>query len=199
MQTDSGLTPNLLAYLYALEVQYLIENHQVDGLMDIQQVYDIPGEAASSIVESLCSRYISQLLNLALRTARRYEEADCVKWVKEILKYAIYVTQPVDADGNLFNEDDKKRLIDFYLSDLEAVSTLSKSAATTSEESKDGDNYDDTADFSNKEVIAQRLQALISITDRYEAPQQGIAGLVSHVKTLDEVGFNPEKKSWAWN
>ena len=85
--------------MYALEVQYLIENGLENDLLEVQEAYDIPVDRAEEIIEMSCKRYISQLLNLALRGAKKYDEQDAVKWLKQIVKYAVFVNGQVEADG----------------------------------------------------------------------------------------------------
>ena len=82
-----------MTYLYALEVQDLIERGEETLLQDVREAYDIPEEIAAQIVELSCKRYISQLLNLALRAAKRYKEEEAVEWTKQIAKYAEFVAE----------------------------------------------------------------------------------------------------------
>ena len=83
----------MVTYLYALEVQSLIESGQEALLGDVREAYDIPEQIASEIVELSCKRYISQLLNLALRAAKRYKEEEAVEWTRQIAKYAVFVDE----------------------------------------------------------------------------------------------------------
>lgn len=120
MQKDTGFNEKLITYLYALEVQYLIENELVNELNDVQQAYEIPEERATEIIEASCRRYVDQLINLGLRSSRKYDDRNTIQWIKKIIKYAIFISAPVEADGNLFNEEDKKQLISVYQTEVEA-------------------------------------------------------------------------------
>ena len=62
----------------------MIESGQEALLGDVREAYDIPEQIASEIVELSCKRYISQLLNLALRAAKRYKEEEAVEWTLQI-------------------------------------------------------------------------------------------------------------------
>ena len=41
---------------------------------------------------------------MALRAAKKYDERETVTWVRQISKYAVFISSVVDADGNLFKE-----------------------------------------------------------------------------------------------
>ena len=181
MQKDTGFNAELVTYLYAIEVQYLIENGAESNLPDIQEVYDIPDDKAAQIIELSCKRYISQLLNFALRSAKRYEELDSIKWMDEISKYAIFVSDKVDADGTLFNEEHKSRLIEFYEASL-------KDRAIASNVPYDPE-------------LAEKLRDMINVTDNYIPPVGGIEGLLGNVNTMKELSSgvkNGKNEKWAW-
>lgn len=149
-----------------------------DEVKDLQEVYEIPETFAVEIVEAVCARYIDQLLNLALRAARKYDEVTCVRWTKEVMKYAAYVSHAVNADGNIFTDDDKRRLISFYVSEADGDGELEEAA---------------------RDEITTRLHDLIHLTKSYVAPLQGIEGLVGNVKALEDLEQDPtNKKNWAW-
>lgn len=179
LQKDAGFNDKLVTYLYALEVQYLVENGLEAELQEVQEAYNIPVERAEEIVEASCKRYISQLLNLALRAAKKYDEQDALKWLREIIKYAVFVTGPIDADGNLFSEKDKIRLISFYQAEL--------------------------AEYNESDIdMVAKLKEIINLTDDFVPPVQGIEGLLGNVKSLAQIGRegdqtkDGEKKPWAW-
>lgn len=54
--------------------------------------------------QASCKRFVSQLLNLALRAAKKYDERETVTWMNQIAKYTVFISSAVDADGNLFKE-----------------------------------------------------------------------------------------------
>ena len=175
LQKDVGFNDKLVTYMYALEVQYLIENGLEDQLRDIQEAYDIPDEQAVGIIESCSKRYINQLLNLALRAAKRYDEKEAVSLAREIVKYARFVEGAVEADGNIYSEADKLRLIEFYHGDADA-----------------GDD---------REENAKKLTSLIFLTEAYVAPLSGIDGLLGKVQNLNDLMLadpSANKKRWAW-
>lgn len=181
LQKDVGFNDKLVAYLYALEVQYLIENGMEDQLKDIQEAYDIPDESAEKIVEACSKRYINQILNLALRAAKKYDEKGTMVWVKELVKYAVFVEGTVDADGNIFSEKDKLRLIGFY-------------------ESSDESEGITTAGI-EKDEMAEKLKNMINVTEDYVAPLSGIEGLLGNVQNLNDLMIadpSANKKRWAW-
>jgi hypothetical protein len=172
MQKDTGFNERLVAYLYSLEVQYLIDNDMAEELQEIQQAYEIPEERAADIIEVSCVRYLSQILNFALRAAKKYNEVEAVKWGQQILKYAAYVSGKVDADGNMFTDSDKDRLVSFMSDELRT---------SGSEEEK---------------MAVLRLKELINITDAFVPPLKGIDGLEG--KIGESVGFDDGKKKWSW-
>jgi hypothetical protein len=193
MKRDTELAERVLSFFYALEVQYLIENRMMDELQDVQEAYDIPEEKAIEILEAVCGRYIDQLLNLALRSAKNYEEKECVKWTKEIMKYIPFISTSVAADGNNFSEEDKNRLISFYLTEIEATATLE------GEEAEVKEGLLPSTDLS-KDEVATRLRELIALSTTYQGPGLGIDGLLGDVKNLEDLGRETvsNKKSWAW-
>lgn len=187
MREDLKFVSELLSYLFALEVKFMIENDQ-DDFADLQEAYELPEERAMEIVEESCKRYISQQLNLALRSAKRYEEVDCIKWTADIMKYANYVTGSIDADGSLFTDDDKRRLISFFVAELES-----------SQETVEGLPEGETA----ATYAAEKLREMIHLTPKYKAPVDGIQGILGNTKSMKELLRSNEstaqkKKQWAW-
>jgi len=182
MQKDTGFNERLVTYLYALEVQALVEQGAEGQLQDVQEAYDIPEERAAEIVEASCKRYISQLLNLALRAARKYDERQTVEWTRQIVKYVDFVTGTVDADGNLFDEEDKKRMISFYEGAL-------RDAAK-------GQGQEAEADTE----VCDKLRDLVRLTEDFVAPVDGIDGLLGKVSGMQALGGDPadDRKKWAW-
>jgi hypothetical protein len=178
MQKDTGFNERLITYLYALEVQYLVENGEETELQNVQEAYDIPDERAEAIVEASCKRYVSQLLNLALRAARKYNEPESVRYTKQVAKYAKFVSGQVDADGTMFSEDDKKRMISFFESAMR---------------DEDPDHVDE------EYQVAEKLRSMINLTEEFVAPLQGIDGLLGKVKGMDAMdGDESGEKKWAW-
>ena len=189
IKKDISFNERLITLLYALEVQYLVENNSEDEFSEIQEAYDIPDNRAAEIVDETCKKYISQLLNLALRSAKRYEETECIRWTKEILKYAKFISGKVDADGNLFTESDKKRLISFYQAELEEKAN-SKSDADS-----------DASEIGADELA--KLKDMIRLTEDFVPPVQGIEGLLGNVASLSSLTQESEKstggkKKWSW-
>lgn len=175
----------MLTYMFALEVQLLVNQGQEEQFRDLQQAYDLPEQRAAEIIEATCKRYVSQLLNLALRAAKKYDERDAILWTKRLLKYAVFITGAVEADGNLFREADKLRLVEFYQAELES--------AEDSEILALAEQHGD---------LAQRLRELIQLSPDFVAPLQGIEGLLGNVKTLaqleKDMNADTGKKAWAW-
>lgn len=178
MQKDTGFNERLVTYLYALEVQSMIERGEEENLKDAQEAYDIPEDRASQIVEVSCKRYISQLLNLALRAARKYDERESVSWARQIAKFAFFVSDKVDADGNLFVEEDKNRLISFYEASLREETGAQQAGE-----------------------VCDKLRTMINLTDDFVAPIDGIDGLLGKVGGMQVVGGGDpgdDRKKWAW-
>jgi hypothetical protein len=157
MQKDTGFSEKLVTYLYALEVQLLVESGLEGELNDVQEAYDIPDDKAAIIVEATCSRYVSQMLNFALRGAKRYNEKETILWVKKIMKYAVFISSPVDADGDMFKEEDKKRMIQLYQTEVE-----------TGEDAELLELVEMYGDMTDK------FRELIHLTTDYVSPTNGI-------------------------
>lgn len=176
MQKETGFNERLVTYLYALEVQYLVENGMESDLKEVQEAYDIPEEKATEIIEVCCKRYVDQLLNLALRAAKKYDERETLSWVTEIMKYSPFISDSVNADGNIYSEKDKERMISFYENDI-----------------KEGEKRD-----------GSRLRELVCLSEDYIPPLEGIDGLLGKVKGLSDLEAqirkdqDEGKKTWAW-
>jgi hypothetical protein len=154
----------------------MVENDLINQLVEAQEAYSIPPDRAQEIVEACCKKYISQVLNLALRDARKYNEKGVIQWTALISKYMQFVSGSVDADGNKFTEGDKERLILFYEGYL-----------------KEEDRSDEI------EETSSRLKSLINLTDKYVPPLQGIDGLIGKVSGMQSLsGDNDNRKKWAW-
>jgi hypothetical protein len=184
IQADTGCTPQVVAFMYALEIQDMIERGDTDGLADAQEGYGIPEERASDMVEVTCRRYVSQILNFALRAARKYNEQECVMQTQRVLDFAQFIDiaegGAVDADGNMFSEDDKERLIAFH-----EGGRRSNAAAAASEEA--GGGLAEATASSGKED-AELLRALINLTEEYKPAEGGIDGLLGVIKDFKGVG-----------
>lgn len=87
MRTDTGFNGKLVAYLYALEVQYMVDNDLERKFAEAQETYGIPPETVQQVVEACCKRFSTQVLNLALREVRKYNEKRCFEWVQLVAKY----------------------------------------------------------------------------------------------------------------
>lgn len=159
---DIGFNDRLVTYLYALEAQDLIEMGQEDELQDVQEAYGIPDEEAPGIIEGAARRYLSQLFNFALRSAKRYDEKESVKWLREILKYTQFITVPIDCDANLFLPKDKDRLLGYLANNLESLQQ-------------------------SDETSLEKLNEIIKLSDDYVSPLSGIEGLMGGIKNLNEL------------
>ena len=160
MRKDIGLNPNVISFMYTLEVQAAIEDGYESEIQDLQESYGIPEETAAYIVDVASKRYISQLLSIGLSYAKKYEEAQSNSITENIVKFMYFFDGPLDADGNLFDEDDKERLIAFYR-----------------------DNADSQRNDDQKREDCIRLKELINLSDDFIAPIEGIAGLKGETKT----------------
>jgi hypothetical protein len=94
----------------------------------------------------------------------------------------------VDADGNVFSEKDKTRLLSFFLSEFSP--------------SDGAESYEEKAE--DVAAVAAKLREMINLTESYQAPLQGIEGLLGNVKSLSQLGKDGdkskpgEKRPWAW-
>ena len=181
-----GFSDALVSYLYALELQLAIETGATEELADLQSAYNIPELRAGEILEATCKRHISQMLNLALRAAKKYDERDALSWLKRILLYVPYVSSAVEADGNLFSEADKDRLITFYQAEIET-----------------GDDAE-LVDLAGKIEgdVQDRLRGLINLSSDFVPPAQGMEGLLGQGQTLAQLeadlNVDQGRKAWAW-
>lgn len=197
IRKDVGFSDKLITYMYALEVQDLVDQGREEELQDVMEAYDIPEDRAADIVEACCKRYISQLLNLGLRAAKKYDEKEALQWMREIAKYSQFVTGTVDADGTLFDEEDKKRMISFYQTELESTQSSSEDAEKETSENELALREDENR-------IAEecdRLRDMINLTESFVPPTLGIAGLLGNAIGLNEMSMDSGKgkKQWAWN
>ena len=184
MKKDTGFNDKLLTYLYALEVQAMIENDELDELKDIQEAYDIPDDKAEMIVEACSKRFVNQLLNLALRAAKKYDEKETMRYAKSIAKYAVFINGIVEADANIYSESDKARLINFF---------------ANSEDPEMLERYPTDSDA--RAEMTEKLTSIIHLTEEYVAPLQGIEGLLGNSQNLNDLMIadpKANKKRWAW-
>lgn len=176
MRKDTGFNDKLVAYLYALEVQYIVDNDLESELAEAQETYDIPPDRAEAVIEACCKKYVSQVLNLAFRDAKKYNEKSAVAWTSQIVKYMRFISGAVDADGNKFSAEDKARLVEFYESYMQ----------------------DEGADAEQIAETCGRLKSVINLTESYIPPLQGIDGLVGPVSGMTRFSDGNDKKAWAW-
>jgi hypothetical protein len=178
IQKDVGLNERFVTYLYALEVQQLVNSGQEEELQEVQEGYSIPEERAQLIIEAACRRYLDQLMNLAFRAAKKFDEKDANRWLLEIVKYSQYVSGIIDCDGSIFSAKDKERLISY----LEAME-LDKDLAE------------------GEESIVDRMQRMINLTEAYVPPLSGIQGLIDGTINLNQLMVadpSENRKRWAW-
>lgn len=167
-----------MTYLYALEVQKLVNSGQEDELQEIQETYCIPEEKAQGIIEAACKRYLDQLFNLALRATKKFDEKDANRWLTEIVKYARYVSGTIDCDGSIFTEKDKERLL-LYLESMALDVNLAE----------------------GEESIVDRMRRMMNLTEAYVPPLSGIQALIDGTIDLNKVMIadpSENRKRWAW-
>jgi len=185
VQKDTGFNEKVVTLMYALEVQFAIENDLTDELAEIQEGYGIPSERAAAIVEATAERFVSQLLNLALRAAKKYDERECVKWTNKVSTYASFITGTVLADGNLFSEDDKARLLSFFEGSLKLSA------------SEGGAGQGGVSSAEQATEATERLRHLIVLSEDFVPPIEGIDGLLGSVKGVAGQ-TEADRKPWAW-
>jgi hypothetical protein len=92
------------------------------------------------------------------------------------MKYSPFISDSVNADGNIYSEKDKERMISFYENDI-----------------KEGEKRD-----------VSRLRELVCLSEDYIPPLEGIDGLLGKVKGLSDLEAqirkdqDEGKKTWAW-
>lgn len=180
---DLGFKPRLLSSLYALEVQQIIsvqDESDVDGsglaaeLKDALSYYDLAEEVAADIVPLTCTRFLQQEVQLLLRAAKSFNEAETIMRARKVLHFAQFVDPEtrISADLTSFSELDKSRVSDFYLASV-------------------GDS-----DLEAAGVSAERLRKLINLTEDYEPPENGMDGLLGNADLLsDAKGDNNAMKA----
>ena len=127
---------------------------------------------------------MSQILNFALRAARKYNEQEAVMQVKKVLDFAQFIDvsdSPVDADGNMFSEDDKDRLIAFHEGSKRTVGGVVASAGGN-------EGLAETDSGTSTKEDAEMLRALINLTEDYKPAEGGIDGLLGLIKDFKGVG-----------
>ena len=167
---------NLISFLFAVEVRELVESGDHGSLLDIQESYAIPGTEAEALIQGVCKKYASQVLNIALRGAKRYDGPECLDYTDRYIRFSEFVDGIVDADGNVFNEKDKDQLISFYISKKEELT-----------------GGDSTSDYKD---IVSKLRESINLNKEFVPPLEGIDGLVGKV-TLPNAEED-ENYQWAW-
>jgi hypothetical protein len=163
----------MVGSLFALEIQHIIENEHSEEFTEVQEGYRVDSETASTIVELVCKRYVSQLLSVALGFARRLREEDVVKWTDLIVKYAKYFDGQVPADGTLFNQDDKQRLISYY---LDAMEQRFEAAAEEAEASGqfDEDQFSFEALNEMQRSLSAKLHEMIHLDPTFVPSEYGM-------------------------
>lgn len=190
---DAGFTPELLTFMYALEVQGLLESGEGEEVLaEIKElsadVYDIPEERAEEIIQSSTARFLDQVLNLALSEAKNYKEQAAMAHIKQMIKNAAFVAGAITCDGNMFAEEDKERLISFYLTELDS--------------GEDQELVELTQRYGNME---KKFREMIQLSSEYEGPEYGLDGLMGQVGDLQALQreklakMAAGEKEWTWN
>lgn len=216
-----GFNSIMLSVLFALEVQALVEQGRETEIGDLQQVYGLSETQAVSLVEVATKRYLSQVITLALRAAKRYDEGDAVRWVNTVAKYAVFMpeTAKIAADANLYRAEDIDRLVTFFLTDLEskvdaARTRLNDLRSHPTSVQTVGENDDDTKSSSpdddsaevraaeeelallqavDAQAVAERIKSLVFLTRDYVPPGRGTEGLMG--KAADLKAHEEERKN----
>lgn len=170
---DLGFKPRLMSSLYALEVQQLInvqDESDVDGsglaaeLKDALSYYELSEEVAAEIIPLTCTRFLQQEVQLLLRAAKSFNEGETVMRARNVLRFAQFVDPEtrIAADLSSFSEVDKSRIADFYLASME------------------------DSDLEAAGANVERLRKLITLTEDYEPPENGMDGLLGQADLLSE-------------
>jgi hypothetical protein len=167
---EVGLGERILGLLYALEVQYAVEENLMDELGELQMTYEIPEQSAVLIIESTCKKYLEQIVTLALRASRRYEEREAVAYMEIILKYVRFLPEEMKilADPRIFQIEDIERLIGFYFAEKE----FQRSTNNVDTSSTSGGEDD------SQDRLVNRVRTLIQLSNDYIPPELGIEGLL---------------------
>lgn len=233
-QKDIGFNVNFISYLYALEVANIINSgylyirndcrsltslmthclctgEDTDLLQEAQEAYGIPEEQAKQIIEAAAKRYVSQLLNLALRAAKKYDEIDSLKWMNQIIKYSQFISDKVDCDGSLFSEKDKDRLLNYYMNSVNTATVKPSSADIIIDSTTDESVVEEPSESTDLSVLnekqvelndsMERLRRLIHLSNDYVAPLSGIEGLLGGLTNVNDLMIadpSENRKRWAW-
>lgn len=184
---DLHFTPSMVGSLFALEIQYMVEHDLAEEFVDAQEIYRIDPETASGIVELVCKRYVSQIVAVALRFARQCKEEETVKWTEPIIKFGKYFSGSISADAALYKEDDKQRLINYYLHNLErkfyAEAEAAEVAGTYDEEQFSPEVL---ADMMSS--VSGKLNEAIYLDPKFVPSEYGVSGLLGDgTPTLSEM------------
>ncbi len=166
-----SFTAETVASLFALEVEYLVETEQSEELVEAQESYRIDPESASQIVELVCKQHVTRIVNNALRFARGYNEEEAVRVAKQLIKFGKYFSGKVKANGLVYSNDDKQRLITYYVrhleSQFEADADAAEAAGINSEE-----NFSDEALADIISNASSKLREMIYLDPRYIASDE---------------------------
>ena len=167
--------------MYALEIQSLIESNSETDILELQEDYNITSDNAQTIIETCCRKYLNQIFNFLLKETKKYNEKEVLIWLKEIFKYIKFVSKPIDCDGNVFTNDDKLRLLNYF--------DNNRSYFTENNNENENEDY------------LQKLDYIINLTQSYQPAVGGIAGLMNELpdmKVIAEEDTAANKKRWAW-
>jgi hypothetical protein len=217
---EVGFTPSFLSLLFALEVQYAIDQKQENELSELHEIYEIDANSAEAIVEASVTRYLAQVIALALTAAKRYNEPVAVQHMVDILRYLPFISDSaqVAADGNMFSQEDVERLIAFYLveidsqlsavqeerDDLRQLQDEQQQELSTESQEKLQAAEERLATLSSidRHAISEKLTHLIRLDRSFVPPQQGIGGLMGELRKEtdgDEIELSQARKKWSWD
>jgi hypothetical protein len=120
-----------------------------------------------------------------LRAAKKYDERESVRWTNKVSTYASFISGTVLADGNLFSEDDKARLLSFFEGSLKLSS------------SEGGAGQGGVSSSEQATEATERLRQLIVLSEDFVPPIEGIDGLLGSVKGVAGQ-TESDRKPWAW-
>jgi len=158
-RNDFQFDEELIGTMFVYEIDYLLSKQLINSeLQEIVEYYELPSDIAQEIIELSCSKYITQLGNMALIKAGRYDEKGCIDIMKQMLIYLPYLSSnaTISLDGNMFAEVDKTRAFSFVISELESqLEELQFVNSLTSEEQE-----------SRKITIEQEMKSFFEIQNR---------------------------------
>jgi hypothetical protein len=137
------------------------------------------------------------LLNFALKASKKYNEEETVEWTKKIVKYLVFLSEgtKIDADGNLFSNDDVKRILTFYQIEIENQNNEKKNNFDNNDDNNIEEKSFEEKNHNNHFII-EKLRDTINLSKSYRAPLKRMDSFKSDKENGNK--NNNGKKGWSW-